>query len=778
MVEDGKLSFGPFEFYPHRRYLTRHGYRVKLQPKAAALLARLLERPGEVVSRAELQKALWPDGTHVDFEVGIKVAMKKLRDALSDSSENPTFIETVHGEGYRFIAPITGQVPTAPALPNAPDFLPPTHLASASMRQNLIRLGAAIAVVAFAFAIVANLPRVAPLRFQNRDWVLIAAFDNRTGEAVLDGSMEYALERELSQSRYLNVAPHDRIADDLTLLRQSPQAVLSEDLARQIAVRDGGIKGVLAGRIEKYGPQYVFTVRLLDPAGGPPAGVFERHGSQSELIGAARSIAGDIRNTLGDPAVSGAAPAAPERVTTPSLAAFRAFSAGMKLANEGNGGPRSKWAAAAELFEEALRDDPQFASAHIYAAHCYSNAHNAEGDALAAPHYQAAFRLAPGVTERERLFILAGYYTHYLHDDRRALAAYQALVSLYPDDYWGLNNLALAAQRLGMHEEEMQARERRVDLRPNPDLITVDALWWYYRREQADPRKAKKYADLLRRLISNPGTAPDAKYGYLEELDTATVADSWWRGDIQGAGRELDRITGIYLASPPVAAATGMFLMGPNLTLGKIAAARRVCARLEPAVRSECLLRAAAVEGDPASIKALVAEVRTYGPTPSGLLGDEAVALWFGETEAAREWLAIGRPNPGVAIGGGHLLLADGHPAEAAATLSRLIQPIRPAGAGSWPHLWSRMALAAALERQGKFREGIAQLERDTRPRNIYLNNGYLWPLCRMELAEIYRKAGRPDDAARVEKEMRFYLSEGDPHQPLLARLQSARAAR
>src|ERR1700693_5372186 len=100
------LSFGPFQFDPQIGRLTKYGHRIKLQPKSAAILCCLLEHQGEIVSRDQLQKALWPEGTYVDFELGIKVGVKKLRDALCDLSEEPTYIQTVYGEGYRFIAPV------------------------------------------------------------------------------------------------------------------------------------------------------------------------------------------------------------------------------------------------------------------------------------------------------------------------------------------------------------------------------------------------------------------------------------------------------------------------------------------------------------------------------------------------------------------------------------------------------------------------------------------------------------------------------------------------
>ena len=88
-LHDETLSFGTFEFQPHSGRLTKHGHRIKLQPKSAAILSCLLEQPGEVVSRGQLQKELWPEGHYIDFELGIKVAVKKLRDALGDESADP-----------------------------------------------------------------------------------------------------------------------------------------------------------------------------------------------------------------------------------------------------------------------------------------------------------------------------------------------------------------------------------------------------------------------------------------------------------------------------------------------------------------------------------------------------------------------------------------------------------------------------------------------------------------------------------------------------------------
>jgi len=104
-TDNGRVAFGPFQFEPRLGRLTRDGHKIKLQPKPAVVLCQLLRSPREVVSRDDLRKALWPEGTHVDFDLGIKVAIQKLRAALRDVFEEPTYIQTIPGGGYRFIAP-------------------------------------------------------------------------------------------------------------------------------------------------------------------------------------------------------------------------------------------------------------------------------------------------------------------------------------------------------------------------------------------------------------------------------------------------------------------------------------------------------------------------------------------------------------------------------------------------------------------------------------------------------------------------------------------------
>src|SRR6267378_4805943 len=103
----GVVRFGLFELDLDSRELRKSGVRIKLQEQPFLILALLVERPGAIVTREELQKKLWPGDTFVDFDLSLNSAVKKLRQALNDDSENPRFVETLYRRGYRFIAPVT-----------------------------------------------------------------------------------------------------------------------------------------------------------------------------------------------------------------------------------------------------------------------------------------------------------------------------------------------------------------------------------------------------------------------------------------------------------------------------------------------------------------------------------------------------------------------------------------------------------------------------------------------------------------------------------------------
>src|SRR5712692_779390 len=100
------LRFGVFELDVRTGELRKHGVKLRLQGKPLQVLQALVERPGEVVTREELQRRLWPSDVFVDFDSGLNTAANRLRIALGDSADSPRYVETLNRAGYRFIAPV------------------------------------------------------------------------------------------------------------------------------------------------------------------------------------------------------------------------------------------------------------------------------------------------------------------------------------------------------------------------------------------------------------------------------------------------------------------------------------------------------------------------------------------------------------------------------------------------------------------------------------------------------------------------------------------------
>jgi TolB-like protein/DNA-binding winged helix-turn-helix (wHTH) protein/Flp pilus assembly protein TadD len=128
---DGRLRFGVFDVDVRAGELRKHGLRVRLQEQPFQILAMLLEHPGQVVTREELQKKLWPADTFVDFDHGLNKAVNKIRDALGDSAESPRFVETIARRGYRFLA----EVKAADAAPGQSSHVAPPPIPAAETRD-------------------------------------------------------------------------------------------------------------------------------------------------------------------------------------------------------------------------------------------------------------------------------------------------------------------------------------------------------------------------------------------------------------------------------------------------------------------------------------------------------------------------------------------------------------------------------------------------------------------------------------------------------------------
>lgn len=474
--------FGPYELDTGRGKLLKYGVRLRLERKPYQLLLGLLERPGQVVPRGELHRSLWGENTFVDFENGLNVAVKKLRGTLGDSAEAPVYVETIAGEGYRFIATVkqtaTGELPGDPSEPTGAEKLvpviqeaPAAALLRSSRRHIWMRAALAVSVLLGVGGIAAFFPRSAPVRPPNGTTVLVGPFENTTGEPVLDGTLQFALERELSNSQYLRVVPPERVQDILHLMRRPPQTRLDRSLCLEICRRTPEIRALITGRVDKIGPRYLLTAQVIDPSSGTALwGEETQADSENNILSAVHGLATQVRHDVDE-----SAPASDtrigdvEQVTTTSLRALQLYSEAdnLMIVNGPDGQD------IVDLLTQALAEDPDFASAHVMLGYVLSNmGHPREG----MPHFEQAMALANKVSEHERLFIVASYYEVH-RDIPKAIAEYEELLRHYPDDMWALNNLAGFYNEAGRQRDALRLAAHRAMLRPEIRDRPIADIW-------------------------------------------------------------------------------------------------------------------------------------------------------------------------------------------------------------------------------------------------------------------------------------------------------------
>lgn len=748
----------------------RGGTRLKLGAQPFQVLRMLVSRPGEVVTREELRVALWPDDVFVDFDHGLNKAVNRLRIVLGDSAEIPQYIETLPKVGYRWIGGASSDL--QPSTPLGQEGFSGNGAGEAAAQpaglpRRWVWLATALVVLAAA-ALLWKQSSPAPPPVQKPGWVLITAVENRSGEPLLDGTLEYALERELSNSRFVKVVPQQRIQDSLRLLRKPLDAKLDAALGREVCLRDGDIQVLISGRVEKLGSTYVLSVQVVNPARGVTLASFsEEDRADTELASAVRRLSIRVRESLGEePRQIEESMARLEKVTTPSLAALQLYSQADRLLvrSEGQWNDKSADAMrtdAAGLLEQALAAEPDFASAHSLLSLVLVNAGRREE---AEPHLRRAVELASTVSERERLYILGRSY-QFGGDWERARQAYESLLALYPDDYWAVNNLAgiyLKEQQIGHITEVMV---HRADLRPRDFASNVAAWDWLWRHQQ--PERARVHYLRAVALVS-PEVERDQPASVVS-IEAAAFYEAWARRDFGTAAKQADILKNkAGLRTGDLRQATIYSLCEELLILGRLHELDQWADLMnDPGERAFAKATVAEARQDVHATRAAVLEqlrLRTsVGPNTVARLARSGLVP---QAQAALSMIS-GRPYPADAdFANGEIALAQGHLPEAVARLSAAVEGFREHNEHYRPI--AAVALAKALERQGKTEEAIRVLAREVDSGlTITTNNLYI------HLAGLYRRQGRPKEAERLEESVRKSLAWGDPDHPLLALLNS-----
>ena len=467
--------------------LRKDGVRVPLQEKPFRLLAAVAERQGKVVTRSELQQHLWEGETFGDFDNGLNTAVRKVRMALGDESDAPQYVETIPRRGYRFLVPVEivqEQVPgprlvrtratehpsaTSTAREEIAVGLPDSR--SEHGRRNVVLVTVAALVVVS--SVVVCLAHGRPVfSFNARDSVLIADFENQTGDPRFDQALETAFTVSLAQSRHANVFPRVRLPEILALMGKPPQEPITPVVGREICLREN-IRGLITVSITRTGDEYRLSAQLIDPQSGETVRSYtQRSNGEGHLLDALDTIAADLRRDLGESLYQIQKNTRPlPEVTTASLPALQEYADGDSLWHKG------RYKDAVSLFRTAAETDPDFAIAHAalggaYYSYIYNDTMKGGEE------YQKALALISRTTEREGMNIQANYADAQGHlEDAESL--YQISLQRYPDDFETLSSYAHLLRRNGRAQESIAQYETLLRIAPDDTRTHVELATAY-----------------------------------------------------------------------------------------------------------------------------------------------------------------------------------------------------------------------------------------------------------------------------------------------------------
>jgi DNA-binding winged helix-turn-helix (wHTH) protein/tetratricopeptide (TPR) repeat protein len=437
-------QFGPFEVNSSSGELLKNGMRVKLQEQPYRLLIALLESNGVVVSREDLRNRLWQNDTFVDFENGLRVAVRKLREALGDDADNPRYVETVPRRGYRFLAADVRKAKDLHSISNSnassipaedtgvaslglktevgPRIKEPRPKWSRALKVTLGITALLVIVTAAAFLSIFRHRKV----LTGRDTVVLADFANSTGDPVFDDTLRQGLAVQLTQSPFLSLVSDQRIQQVLILMGKPAEMRLTSEIARDICERTASA-AVLDGSIAKLGSRYVLGLDAKDCKSGE---VLARQQAQvtskEQVLDALSEISGKFRTQLGESLATVEKHNMPlAETTTPSLDALKAYSTGLSVASSAGD------EAAVPFFQKAIEIDPQFAMAHAELGLMYG----AIGEsALSVVNTSKAYKLRDRTSDAEKFFITASFDSRVTGNFEKAQQTCEAWAQAYPRD--------------------------------------------------------------------------------------------------------------------------------------------------------------------------------------------------------------------------------------------------------------------------------------------------------------------------------------------------------
>jgi eukaryotic-like serine/threonine-protein kinase len=450
-------EFGLFRIDPQKRLLLRDNEPVPLTPKAFDTLLVLVQNSERVVSKDDLMKTVWPD-SFVE-ESNLSQNIFTLRKALGDSAETRRYIVTVPGRGYQFTEKV--------------------HEVSEGLQENLVveshsrsrvvieqgRSGAIWGWAGVGVLLVALLGGILydrspqASRLTDKDTVVVADFNNSTGDAVFDDTLKQGLSVELKQSPFLALVSDHTVNETLKLMGRPVGDRLTPEVAHEICVRTGS-KAMLTGSIASLGREYVIGLKAVNCGTGDVLAVAQQQATSKEkVIAALGAASAKLRRQLGESRATLQQYDVPlEQATTPSLEALKAYSQGYVQASRG------ELLAAIPLYKRAIELDPDFATAYAHLGQTYANSAQEE---LAAASIKQAFERRTRTSEPERFYITTRYYELVTKELEKRVEAFELWKRMYPRDSTPPNDLAAEYVDMGRFDQGLAEAQEAVRMAPH-----------------------------------------------------------------------------------------------------------------------------------------------------------------------------------------------------------------------------------------------------------------------------------------------------------------------
>ncbi|HVN06063.1 MAG TPA: tetratricopeptide repeat protein [Bryobacteraceae bacterium] len=479
MAETGqRWRFGAFELDSRTRELSKADGTSKLQEQPFQFLSALLERRGEVVTRDELRRRVWPDNTFVDFDNGLNVAIAKLRNALNDDPDKPVYIETVPRVGYRFIA----QAQLLPAQSGG------IAAISARESQRVIIVWASIATAIAAglvLAIFALRPLPESPSIKQRPAVAIMGFRNLTAkpdQEWVSTALSEMFATELAAGEHLRIIPGESAARAKLDMALPDAESYSEVTLAKIRRRLGADYVLVGSYLESGAPSHNvrLDLRLQDAKTGETIATLPANGSQDDLGSLVAEAGLALRHTLAAGSVSQAEASGVRAALPPNSDSARLYAEGLNRLRHFDA------LGARDLLGQAVTVDPNYALAHAALSDAWSALGYAE---IARNEAQRAWELSSQLPPADRLSIEARYRETTSEWDQ-ASRIYRRLAEHFPDNAdYGLR-LAAAQTNAGKANEALVTLE---NLRKRPVALADEGAIRF-----AESQAAEKLGDFER----------------------------------------------------------------------------------------------------------------------------------------------------------------------------------------------------------------------------------------------------------------------------------------